>query len=224
MGRRRVLDVTVVTDYTGLVFQHASVTDLMGRPVISYARDTRYAVDRAAKRFLDMFCGLVFVVLSAIPFVLYSLYALSRGNRPLTRTARLGLEGEPFTIPTAGEDRPDGPSDFVNLPLFWLVAIGRLSIVGPYPLRPEEASGLEGARRFRFGARPGVTGFWRMRERPEAVLEDLIAQDADYLRNWSLSRDARIVLATLPRMVRGRTRNLVLADDQSSGRRSIDAD
>jgi lipopolysaccharide/colanic/teichoic acid biosynthesis glycosyltransferase len=224
MGRRRVLDVTVVTDYTGLVFQHASVTHLMGRPVISYARDTRYAIDRAAKRFLDVIAGLVFVVLSAIPWVLYSLYALSRGARPFSHSARLGLEGEPFTTPTAGEDRPDGPSDFVNLPLFWLVAIGRLSIVGPYPLRPEEASGLEGARRFRFGARPGVTGYWRMRDRAETPLDDLIAQDADYLRNWSLSRDARIVLATLPRMLRGRMRSLLLDDGLTRGRRNADAE
>ena len=88
MGRRRVLDVTVVTDYTGLVFQHASVTDMMGRPVISYARDTRYAIDRAAKRLLDMLWGMVFVVLSAIPFVLYSLYALSRGTRQTSRKDR----------------------------------------------------------------------------------------------------------------------------------------
>ncbi|MCZ6766072.1 MAG: glycosyltransferase, partial [bacterium] len=51
-ARRRVLDVTVVADYAGMVIHQAEVTDLAGRPAIAYRRDTRYVVDRLAKRLL----------------------------------------------------------------------------------------------------------------------------------------------------------------------------
>lgn len=209
MGRRRVLDITVLTDYTALVFHQATVTDLQGRPVIMYPRDTRYAIDRTVKRALDAVVGAVLVVVSLPFYVLYSLYALSRGVKPFIYNDRLGSEGEPFTIPMAGGDRTDGPSDLVNLPLFWLVAIGRMSVVGPYALSPGDAEYLTPGARFRFDVRPGVTGYWRMS--PERVsLDDVLAQDANYVRNWSLIQDMKILLATGMRVLTGRRRTLAI--------------
>jgi GT2 family glycosyltransferase len=82
LGRRRVIDVTVLTDYAGLVFHQARVTDLQGRPVIFYPRDTRYLLDRFAKRALDLIFGAAFAVVSLPAYVLYSLYAFSRARRP----------------------------------------------------------------------------------------------------------------------------------------------
>jgi GT2 family glycosyltransferase len=62
MGRRRVLDVTVLTDYSGLVIRQALVTDLAGKPVIAYRRDTRYVIDRTTKRIIDVAAGAAFIV------------------------------------------------------------------------------------------------------------------------------------------------------------------
>jgi lipopolysaccharide/colanic/teichoic acid biosynthesis glycosyltransferase len=207
IGRRRVIDVTVLMDYAGLVFHQARVTDLQGRPVIFYPRDTRYLLDRFAKRALDLAAGGAFAVVALPCYVLYSLYAFTRARKPFAVEERIGARGEPLAVPVAGNGRADGPSDFVNLPLFWLVVIGKMRVVGPYPLRAEDAVHVGRVGRVRFDARPGVTGYWRM---GPAALErnDLLVQDAAYVQNWSLEGDAKILVGTFGRMLRGRRRAL----------------
>jgi GT2 family glycosyltransferase/lipopolysaccharide/colanic/teichoic acid biosynthesis glycosyltransferase len=210
MGRKRVLDVTVLTDFSGLVVHQAEVTDLAGRPAIAYRRDTRYAIDKLGKRLLDIGIGLVFLIVS-LPFsVVYFAYASIRGRTPFSRESRLGLCGEPFMLPVAGARSSNGPSDIVNLPLFWLVVTGKLSIVGPYPLPSSHADMLNSTAGFRFDVRPGVTGLWRAGRDGEISLEDLLAQDAGYTRNWSLSRDVKILVVTFGNILKGRKRSLRL--------------
>jgi len=210
MGRRRVLDVTVLTDYAGLVFQKARVSQLQGRPVISFPRNTMYALSRGVKRVFDVVFGGIFVVVSLPFYVIYSLYALSRSAKPFTYIERLGLEEEPFTIPLAGSEKSRGPSDFVNLPLFWLVVIGKMSFVGPYALAAPDAARLGRAARFRFETRPGVTGNWRMQKLAAGSADDMLAQDMGYVQSWSLIEDLKIFLVTLPQLVFGRNRILSL--------------
>jgi lipopolysaccharide/colanic/teichoic acid biosynthesis glycosyltransferase len=207
MGRRRVLDVTVLTDYSGLVMHQAEVADLAGRPVIAYRRDTRYVIDRVVKRLLDMALGLIFVVVSLPVFVVYSLYASVKGGKPFVREERLGLGGKSFGLPLAGARSSNGPSDIVNLPLFWLVLSGKMSIVGPYPIDSADRHLVERAR-FRFDVRPGVTGFWRVGTGDEIPLEDLLAQDANYTRNWSLVQDLKILFMSFGNVLLGRKRSL----------------
>jgi GT2 family glycosyltransferase/lipopolysaccharide/colanic/teichoic acid biosynthesis glycosyltransferase len=205
LGRRRVIDVSVLTDYAGLVFQQARVSELQGRPIIFFPRDTRYLLDRFAKRALDLVTGTVFAVVSAPLHVLYSLYAFSRARKPVTVLERLGARGEPLALPIAGSGRTDGPSDFVNFPLFWLVIIGKMSIVGPYPLPPVESGYVGRVGRVRFEMRPGVTGHWR--GGAAAVRrEDLLVRDAAYVQDWSLVNDAKILVATMWHMIRGKSR------------------
>lgn len=213
VGRRRVLDVTVISDRAGLLYSKATVGDLSGRPVIKYPRETRYAFDRFVKRLLDTLVGGLFVVVSAPLCVIYSLYVLSRGRKPFTYSDRLGLEGEPFALPTAGDGRSDGPSDFVNLPLFWLVFIGKMSMVGPYPPPPGEPPGLAEDTRFRFSVKPGVTGYWRVSDRREIPSDQLLAQDANYVRNWSLTQDVKLFLMSLGKLLTGRNRTLTVTED-----------
>jgi hypothetical protein len=147
--------------------------------------------------------------------VLYSLYAFSRARRPFAVTSRLGAHGESLAVPVAGGGA-DGPSDFVNLPLFWLVIIGRMSMVGPYPLRPEDAGHVGRAGRFRFDMRPGVTGYWREGAASVSV-DDLMVQDTAYVQNWSLTNDAKILVETFWRMVRGRRRVLDVTGVAATG-------
>lgn len=215
LGRRRVIDVTVLTDYAGMVFHKATVADLQGRPVIFYPRDTRYLLDRFAKRAIDIAAGAAFAVVALPLYVLYSLYAFSRARRPFVVSQRLGAHGESLAVPVAGGGA-DGPSDFVNLPLFWLVVIGRLSMVGPYPLRPEDARHAGRAGRFRLDMRPGVTGYWRAGGTSVAI-DDLMVQDTAYVQNWSLTNDAKILVETFWRMLRGRRRVLNITGIPGAG-------
>jgi lipopolysaccharide/colanic/teichoic acid biosynthesis glycosyltransferase len=196
----------------GLVFHQARVSELQGRPIIFYPRDTRYLLDRIAKRALDLVAGTAFAVVSAPFHVVYSLYAFSRARKPFTVLECLGARVQPLALPIAGSGRTDGPSDFVNLPLFWLVVIGKMSIVGPYPLPPAEARHVGRVGRVRFEMRPGVTGHWRTGG-ARIARSDLFVRDAAYVQDWSLVNDAKIIVATLARMARGKRRLLEIADD-----------
>jgi lipopolysaccharide/colanic/teichoic acid biosynthesis glycosyltransferase len=221
-----VVDVVVLTDYAGLVFHQARVGDLQGRPVILYPRDARYLASRIAKRTLDLMVGGAFAVVSAPFYVLYSLYSYSKARKPFVVGERLGARAESIAVPVAGSGRSDGPSDFVNLPLFWLVVIGKMSIVGPYPLRAEDARYVGGIARFRYDMRPGVTGRWRTGS--GTVARDvLLVQDAVYVQNWSLLNDAKIFVATLWHIVLGRRRVVQLvesgADDTQADRGDLHA-
>lgn len=216
LARRRVVDVTVLTDYAGLVFRNARVADLRGRPVILYPGDTRYLAAQFAKRALDVVAGAAFAMVAAPLYVIYSLYAFSRAQRPFVVGARLGARGESIAVPVAGSGQSDGPSDFVNLPLFWLVVIGKMSIVGPYPLRADQAQYVGGGARFRYDMRPGVTGPWRTGSGVMAR-DVLLVQDAAYVQNWSLVNDAKVFAATLWRMLIGRRRVLVVAANGREG-------
>lgn len=102
----------------------------------------------------------------------------------------------------------NGPSDIANLPLFWLVVTGKMSMVGPYPFPTSESKML--GSRFRFDQRPGVTGFWRSGRDEEILVEDLLAQDAKYARNWSFIQDLKILVTSTPNMLCGRKRVLKL--------------
>jgi len=208
MARRRVVDVTVVADYAGMVIHQAQVTDLAGRPAIAYRREARYVLDRIAKRALDIGLGTGFLVVSAPFSVLYFAYASIRGGKAYSSDERLGLGGKPFMLPIAGSS--NGPSDIVNLPLFWLVITGKMSMVGPYPLPASESRMLGTGTGFRFDLRPGVTGFWRSGRDEEIPMEELLAQDAKYARNWSFIQDLKILITSTPNMLFGRKRILKL--------------
>jgi len=208
MGRRRVLDITVMSDHTGLVMHKAAVRDLAGRPVIAYHRDTRYVFDRFSKRALDIVLGLVFTLVSSPFFMLYYLYASTRGGRPFSYEKRLGMGGNSFSMPIAGNGSSNGPSDLVSLPLFWLVVIGKMSLVGPYPMCDKSSSGIDSRARFRLDIRPGITGFWRKGRSSSFSWDDMLAQDAYYIQNWSLIQDFKILFTTAGKIITGRNRRL----------------
>jgi lipopolysaccharide/colanic/teichoic acid biosynthesis glycosyltransferase len=208
MGRRRVLDITVMTDHTRLVVHQAEVADFAGRPVIVYRRDTRYVFDRFTKRTLDIVLGIIFSIVSAPLFVVYSLYAYACGRKPFTHEDRLGRRGIPYAIPIAGTGTTSGPSDLVSLPLFWLVVTGKMSLVGPYPIPAKDAGLIDAGARFRFEMRPGVTGYWRKGTSSKLRIDDMLAQDATYIQNWSLILDLKILFTTMGKIITGASRRL----------------
>jgi lipopolysaccharide/colanic/teichoic acid biosynthesis glycosyltransferase len=115
-------------------------------------------------------------------------------------------------MPIAGTDTANGPSDLVNLPLFWLVVIGRMSLVGPYPIPAEDYRTLKPGTSFRFEMRPGITGYWRKGKSSQLRLEDMLAQDVNYIQNWSLIQDVKILFTTADKILTGGKRRLPLTN------------
>lgn len=88
-----------------------------------------------------------------------------------------------------------------EIPQFWNVLKGDMSLVGPRPPIPYEleAYGLWHRRRL-LEAKPGITGLWQVHGRSRTTFDDMVRLDLQYSRTWSPLLDLKILLRT-PRAV-----------------------
>ena len=84
-----------------------------------------------------------------------------------------------------------------EVPQFWNVLLGDMSMVGPRPALPDEVALLpeEGHRRHR--VRPGLTGLWQVSGRSSLSSQQALALDLHYVANWSLMEDFSIMARTM---------------------------
>ncbi len=93
-----------------------------------------------------------------------------------------------------------------ELPQLFNVLKGDMSLVGPRPLavRDYEGFGFNHDRhRRRFSVRPGITCLWQVRGRSDLPFERWMEFDMEYIDNWSLWLDFKILMKTLPAVLRG---------------------
>jgi len=93
-----------------------------------------------------------------------------------------------------------------ELPQLWNVLRGEMSLVGPRPLPVEEVHRFQDdAHRRRLSVPPGLTCLWQVRGRNEIDdFDDWVRLDLEYIDNWSLWLDAKILVATVPAVLLGR--------------------
>jgi exopolysaccharide biosynthesis polyprenyl glycosylphosphotransferase len=94
-----------------------------------------------------------------------------------------------------------------ELPQLWNVLRGQMSLVGPRPLIPVEDDRVQGWARGRLDLTPGITGYWQVLGRTRIPFEEMVKLDYLYVMNWSLWEDIRLLLRTLPVVLRGRGAN-----------------
>jgi lipopolysaccharide/colanic/teichoic acid biosynthesis glycosyltransferase len=190
------------------------------------ARETpgRYGVDIAI-RALDIVLATIFLVIS-LPFVLViALVQLATSGRPIFyRGQRVGRGGRTFTMRKFRTLRPGaeqrlghvlGPAlvertevevtklgrwlratQLDEIPQFWNVLKGDMSLVGPRPIRPrffEELAAELPAYWQRLVVRPGLTGFAQVRRGYETSMAEKLAHDLE----WIADRSVRLYLRTL---------------------------
>lgn len=92
-----------------------------------------------------------------------------------------------------------------ELPQLWSVIVGDMSLVGPRPVYPEEFAGFEPWQRAKLAVTPGVTCLWQVNGRSEICdFDRWVRLDLEYIRDWSLGMDARILVRTVPAVLSGR--------------------
>lgn len=92
-------------------------------------------------------------------------------------------------------------ASFDELPQFWNVLRGEMSLVGPRPPIPYELESYDAWHKRRvFETKPGVTGLWQVSGRSRTSFDDMVRLDLRYARTWSLWLDIKILLET-PRAV-----------------------
>jgi lipopolysaccharide/colanic/teichoic acid biosynthesis glycosyltransferase len=88
-----------------------------------------------------------------------------------------------------------------ELPQFWNVLSGEMSLVGPRPPIPYEIEAYDiWHRRRLLEAKPGITGLWQVHGRSRTTFDEMVRLDLRYSRTWSPLLDLKILLQT-PRAV-----------------------
>jgi exopolysaccharide biosynthesis polyprenyl glycosylphosphotransferase len=90
-----------------------------------------------------------------------------------------------------------------ELPQLLNILKGDMSLVGPRPLIENEDRQVEGRFRRRLGLTPGLTGLWQVHGRSDIPFDEMVSLDYLYVTNWSLWGDAKLLMRTLPSVMRG---------------------
>jgi exopolysaccharide biosynthesis polyprenyl glycosylphosphotransferase len=94
-----------------------------------------------------------------------------------------------------------------ELPQMLNVLRGEMSLIGPRPPIPYEVEIYEDWHRSRFHVKPGITGLWQVSGRNRLPFEQMVQLDVYYIENWSLWLDIKILLRTIPVVLRGDNTN-----------------
>jgi lipopolysaccharide/colanic/teichoic acid biosynthesis glycosyltransferase len=96
-----------------------------------------------------------------------------------------------------------------ELPQLINVLRGEMSLVGPRPLPAQDLDPDGMSRQFsdwaegRSSVQPGITGLWQISGRSDLSFEDMVRLDLEYIKNWSLMLDIKIILETPALVLKG---------------------
>jgi len=92
-----------------------------------------------------------------------------------------------------------------EFPQFFNVLLGDMSLVGTRPPTEDEFIQYEGRHKRRLSLKPGLTGLWQVSGRSDIDnFEDVVKMDLEYIDNWSMMLDLKLVLKTVGVVLVGR--------------------
>jgi exopolysaccharide biosynthesis polyprenyl glycosylphosphotransferase len=110
------------------------------------------------------------------------------------------LRDDPRVTPTGRKLRS---RHLDELPQFWNVLKGEMSLVGTRPPTDDEISVYLNHHRRRLSIKPGLTGLWQLKGNGAVKdFEEVVKLDCEYIDNWSLWLDAKIVAKTVTKVMR----------------------
>jgi len=154
--------------------------------------------------FRQVRCGL-----NGRKFVFYKFRSMVDNAEQLKESLRhLNEKETAFKIPNDPRLTPVGrwlrKFSIDELPQFWNVLKGDMSLVGPRPAVPEEVDRYKRWQRRRLRMRPGLTCLWALSGRDHLDFETWMRMDMQYVDNWSLGLDWKILLKTVPQVLMGK--------------------
>ncbi len=137
-------------------------------------------------------------------FVLYKFRSMHKGaHQRLAELAhRNEVSGPIFKIKNDPRITPIGKIlrklSLDELPQLFNVLMGQMSLVGPRPPLPKEVRQYEPWQRRRLSMRPGITCLWQISGRNKIGFDEWMKLDLEYIDNWSLWLDIKILFKTIP--------------------------
>jgi Undecaprenyl-phosphate glucose phosphotransferase len=223
---RECLDVKVVPDVLQFITLRARLEDLDGLPIININDVPLQGFNAWMKRIIDVGLSAAALVVLAIPIaIIAAVLKLSSRGPVLYAQERMGLDGKAFTVYKfrsmhEGAESESGPVwadendpratpigrwlrrfDLDELPQFWNVLRGDMSIVGPRPERPffvDQFKQRIPQYMLRHKVKAGITGWAQVNGwRGNTSLEKRIEYDLYYIENWSMTLDIKIMWLTV---------------------------
>ncbi|MCP4038657.1 MAG: sugar transferase [bacterium] len=180
----------------------ATVGLSIGFPFIAVSAALIKITSRGPIFFRQVRCGL-----NGRHFVMYKLRTMEidAEARKLELDALNEMDGPVFKMTHDPRITPVGrilrKYSIDELPQFWNVLVGNMSLVGPRPPVPVEVAEYQTFERRRLSMRPGITCLWQITGRNSITFEDWVRLDLEYIDTWSLSNDIAILLRTIPAVV-----------------------
>lgn len=88
-----------------------------------------------------------------------------------------------------------------ELPQLINVLLGNMSLVGPRPVVKDELEIYGPQAEIYLSTRPGITGLWQTSGRSDVGYSQRITLDTEYVNNWSIWRDFKIMFKTIPTVI-----------------------
>ncbi len=114
------------------------------------------------------------------------------------------MENDPRIIGSGPDGTRHGLGHFIRkysideLPQFWNILIGDMSLVGTRPPTIEEWQQYENRHKARLAIKPGLTGLWQISGRSDIIdFEEVVTLDVLYIQGWSVKQDLKIILKTI---------------------------
>jgi Undecaprenyl-phosphate glucose phosphotransferase len=216
-----------IPDYSSLFPSNPYTEDVQGMPVINirYVPLTN-SFNKMAKRLVDI-VGSLFAIIIFSPIMLAAAIAVKVSSKGpiIYKQERIGLGGEPFKMykfrtmkvqteaeekkgwTTKGDPRVTKVGAFLRktsideMPQFFNIFIGQMSLVGPRPERPQFVEKFkEQIPRYmvKHQVRPGLTGWAQINGyRGDTSIRKRIDYDIYYIENWTMTFDFKILLGTI---------------------------
>ena len=230
---RELLDIKVVPDLLQVIALRARLEDLDGVPIVNLTDVPLQGLNSALKRLIDLtLSGAALLVLALPCAIIAALIRMTSPGPIFYRQERMGLDGKAFTVTKfrsmyIGAEEDTGPVwaseddprctpfgrflrryDLDELPQFWNVFKGEMSLVGPRPERPffvEQFKHRFPQYMLRHKVKAGITGWAQVNGwRGNTSIEKRIEFDLYYIENWSVRLDFKIIWLTV---LRGLLRN-----------------
>ena len=90
-----------------------------------------------------------------------------------------------------------------EIPQLFTIAIGKMSFIGPRPWITDYYDSMNETQRHRFDVRPGLTGLAQVNGRNNITIFEKINYDLEYIKNYSLIQDVKIVFLTIKAVFTG---------------------